>query len=68
MPATKPDLFIDDEGVCSACRYIERRQEIDWDQRKEELRAVLARHRSLSGENYDCIVPVAAARTARTRR
>jgi len=62
MPATKPDLFIDDEGVCSACRYIERRQEIDWQQRREELSVILARHRKLSGENYDCIIPVSGGK------
>lgn len=34
MPETKPDLFIDAEGVCSACRYIEKRQAVDWESRK----------------------------------
>lgn len=26
MPDTKPDLFIDDEGVCNACRSYEMRR------------------------------------------
>ena len=25
MPETKPDLFIDEEGVCNACRSFELR-------------------------------------------
>ena len=31
MPATKPDLHIDEEGVCNACRAYENRQRVDWD-------------------------------------
>ncbi len=61
MPHTKPDLHIDDEGVCNACRSIEKRKEIDWCQRKTELLDVLARHRR-NGSNWDCIVPVSGGK------
>ena len=30
MPHTKPDLKIDAEGICSACRSFEQRREVDW--------------------------------------
>lgn len=30
MPETKPDLEIDEQGVCSACRYYENRGHADW--------------------------------------
>ena len=61
MPHTKPDLQIDNEGVCNACRAIEKRKEIDWDQRKTELLDLLARHRR-NGSNWDCIVPVSGGK------
>ncbi len=61
MPHTKPDLHIDNEGVCNACRSIEKRKEIDWGQRKTELLDVLARHRR-NGSNWDCIVPVSGGK------
>lgn len=61
MPHTKPDLHIDDEGVCNACRSIEKRKEIDWDQRRTELLEVLAKHRR-NGSNWDCIVPVSGGK------
>lgn len=57
MPETKPDLYIDKEGVCSACRYIEKRGKIDWIQRKSELLKILRKYRSRNNENYDCIIP-----------
>lgn len=61
MPHTKPDLHIDDEGVCSACRSIEKRKETNWDQRKSELEEILKRHRR-NGSNWDCIVPVSGGK------
>jgi N-acetyl sugar amidotransferase len=62
MPETKPDLFIDEEGVCSACRNMEKRQAVDWESRKQELLKVLDRYRSKDGSNYDCIVPVSGGK------
>jgi len=62
MPYTKPDLHIDEEGVCSACRNIEIRQEIYWEARKKELIQILDRYRSRDGSNYDCIVPVSGGK------
>jgi N-acetyl sugar amidotransferase len=62
MPETKPDLHIDGEGVCSACRYYESRKAIDFSTRKEELLRILERYRSKDGSNYDCLVPVSGGK------
>jgi len=62
MPDTKPDLHIDDEGICSACRSYENRKEVDWTQRRAELDVVLERYRSQDRSNYDCIVPVSGGK------
>lgn len=61
MPHTKPDLHIDEEGVCNACRSYEQRKEVDWDQRKSELLALLEKYRR-NGSNWDCIVPVSGGK------
>ncbi len=62
MPDTKPDLFLDEAGMCNACRSYEKRVEIDWDARKEELLQVLERYRHRDGSNWDCIVPVSGGK------
>lgn len=62
MPETKPDLFIDREGVCNACRAYENREDVDWEGRRAELLAILNRYRSHSGSIYDCIVPVSGGK------
>lgn len=61
MPSTKPDLHLDEEGVCNACRAYERRQEVDWDKRRAELIALLERYHQ-HGSNWDCIVPVSGGK------
>jgi N-acetyl sugar amidotransferase len=61
MPHTKPDLHIDEEGVCNACRSMEKRKDVDWDQRYQELLTVLEKYRK-NGTNWDCIVPVSGGK------
>lgn len=61
MPDTKPDLHLDEEGICNACRSFEKRKEIDWAKRKAELEVVLDRYRK-DGSNWDCIVPVSGGK------
>ena len=62
MPETKPDIFFDDEGVCSACRHFAARDDVDWDRRRTELEEILGRYRSPTGDDYDCIVPVSGGK------
>lgn len=49
-------LHFDEEGVCDACRYAEKKEQIDWKKREEELLKLLDKYRRNDG-NYDCIVP-----------
>lgn len=62
MPETKPDLKIDNEGVCNACRAFEKRKDIDWQSRQAELKKILERYRSKDGSYYDCIIPVSGGK------
>ena len=62
MPETKPDLHLDEQGVCNACRSYERRTEVDWDARNQDLLKVLERYRRPDGSNWDCIVPVSGGK------
>jgi N-acetyl sugar amidotransferase len=62
MPETKPDLHIDEQGICSACRYYESRKVIDYAARNEELLKILDKYRSKGGSNYDCLVPVSGGK------
>jgi N-acetyl sugar amidotransferase len=61
LPDTKPDLFIDEEGVCHACRNYENRKEVNWDSRKSELLEVLKKYQR-NGAHWDCIIPVSGGK------
>lgn len=53
----KAVIDFDEEGICSACRFAEQKdQGIDWQQKEEELKALLARFKRNDG-GYDVIVP-----------
>jgi N-acetyl sugar amidotransferase len=53
----RPRIQLDDEGVCSACRWAEvKRNEIDWKKRDSELVALCDKHRRNDGR-FDVIVP-----------
>ncbi len=61
-PESKPDLWFDEHGICSACIGFESRKAVDWEVRLREFKAVTDRYRSASGSNYDCIVPVSGGK------
>lgn len=61
-PETKPDIWFDDSGVCSACLNYAERPDVDWDEREKEFLAIVEKYRSKDGSNYDCIVPVSGGK------
>lgn len=61
-PETKPDLWFDDRGVCSACIGFEGRSAVDADEREKQFVELTNRYRVKDGSNYDCIVPVSGGK------
>ncbi|MBT8551993.1 N-acetyl sugar amidotransferase [Polynucleobacter paneuropaeus] len=62
MPSTKPDLHLDEQGICNACRSFEARKEVGWDNRRIELEGILEKYRNKDGSNWDCIIPVSGGK------
>ena len=62
MPDTKPDLCLDDAGICNACRNYENRSNVNWDERYKELLVILDKYRRTKGDHWDCIVPVSGGK------
>ena len=53
----KVTIHFDEDGICDACRFTERKNQIiDWVEREQRLRELCDRHRKHDG-SYDCIVP-----------
>jgi len=52
----RPRIRFDAQGVCSACRFAERKARIPWATREQALRDLCDRYRSTDG-SFDVIVP-----------
>jgi len=52
----KRPIAFDSEGVCEACRYAEKKKQIDWVAREARLRELCDRFRRDDGR-YDVVVP-----------
>ena len=61
-PDTKPGLSFDENGVCDACNYIKLKEEINWEERRKELKQILEKFRSTDGKRYDCIIPISGGK------
>jgi N-acetyl sugar amidotransferase len=62
-PDTRPDLRFDRSGVCDACRSLEQKHTvIDWDQREQEFKLLISKHKNDSSLKYDCLIPVSGGK------
>ncbi len=53
----RPRIVLDEEGICSACRFaLEKYHVINWEARERELRELLDKHRRNDG-TWDVVVP-----------
>lgn len=62
-PETKPDIWFNKDGLCSACIAFDAREQIDWKKREQEF-VELVRHAQLNRgvSEYDCIIPVSGGK------
>ena len=61
LPDTRPNLELDDYGICNACRNNHDKKEIKWTQRQLELHSVVANAKTHSS-GYDCLIPVSGGK------
>lgn len=57
----RPRITFDFEGVCSACRFSEKKEKTDWAERENELKKLCDQHRSMDG-SFDVVVPVSGGK------
>ena len=62
MPDTRPGIFLNKEGVCSACVNYEKRKKTDWNARWNELKKLCDKYRGSNGNYYDCAIAVSGGK------
>ena len=60
-PGTRPNIELDREGVCNACRAHAEKPNIDWGERERAFGEVVARAKARS-HGYDCVLPVSGGK------
>ena len=61
-PETKPDLSLDENGICDACRFVDVKDTTNWDLRRKEFVEIFEKFKNKDGSNYDCIIPVSGGK------
>ncbi len=61
LPDTRPNLRLDADGVCNACRAHGTKRDIDWAQRADDFRRVVENAKRRS-KGYDCLIPVSGGK------
>ena len=64
FPETKPDLYFNEDGICTACQAsLEKDVDIDWDAREKAFREIISHYKKKDNEiGYDCVVPVSGGK------
>lgn len=61
----RPTIILDEEGICSGCRYHESRESVDWCEREKMLSTLIeeAKEEARRRQNvYDCVIPVSGGK------
>lgn len=60
-PDTRPNVELDAEGICNACRAHATKKVIDWEAREKAFCNVVA-NAKLRSTGYDCLIPVSGGK------
>lgn len=61
IPDTRPHIIFNEDGVCQACKNNEKKKNIDWNVRLDELKSLCDKYRRDDGY-YDCLIAVSGGK------
>ena len=64
MPNTKPGVILDKRDLCNACRSVEKKKKINWDDRFKKLEEITDDVKNKNNPFYDCLVPVSGGKNS----
>ena len=56
MPNTRPDQYLNSQGICNACLSYDYQNKINWKKRNTDLLEIIKR-KNLSKDRWNCVVP-----------
>lgn len=61
LPNTRPNIFLNSDGICNACVNHKTKKTIDWDARAKHLEEIVKKVKKKSA-TYDCVIPVSGGK------
>ena len=65
QPDTRPNIQFNEEQICYACLWEDKKKEIDWEKRKKELIEIAEEAKEKAqkkGLPYDCVIGVSGGK------
>ena len=59
--STRPRIQFNDNQICNACSWSDKKKELNWNEKKKELSKLIKKYKSRNG-SFDCIVPVSGGK------
>ena len=61
LPDTRPNIYLNSDGICNACLNHKTKKIIDWDSREKHLKEIVREVKKKSAI-YDCVIPVSGGK------
>jgi len=61
LPDTRPNIVIEQNGVCNACMQHKKKSSINWKEREQQFARVVESAKTAS-KGYDCLIPVSGGK------
>lgn len=62
QPDTRPGIYFNDEGICGACLWEEKKKTINWKEREDKLMKIAKWAKQTTKSNYDCVIGVSGGK------
>ena len=61
LPNTRPNLYINAEGICNACLSHSKKNKVNWEVRRKNFLKIIKKTK-LKNAKYDCLIPVSGGK------
>ncbi len=59
---TRPGIKFGDDGICPPCKYYESLKQVNWEERREQIKSIVDFGRANNHSGYDCIIGVSGGK------
>lgn len=62
MPTSRPGMKLDEDGICTACRWHEKKSDIDWTERRDQFQKIANWAKDTTKGPWDCVLGVSGGK------